>query len=89
MDLEKYTSVCSESLKKHIELLKASKSIVTKTKQTAIINSLLQRFKKRNDQDIDEKLDQVRSGNLSIFCAALDKIVCKRTMKQVMKEVEK
>jgi hypothetical protein len=69
--------------------MKASKSIVTKTKQTAIINSLLQRFKKRNDQDIDEKLDQVRQGNLSIFCAVLDKIVCKRTMKQVMKEVEK
>ena len=57
MDLEKYTEICSSGLREHIELMKTSKSIVTKTKQTAIINSLLQRFKKRKDQEIDSNID--------------------------------
>ena len=59
MDLDKYYDVCRESLKQHLEQIKNANSSKVKVKYQAIINSLLLRLKRREDEELIEANHQL------------------------------
>ena len=55
MDLDKYYQICRSSLKSHLHMVENAPSQSVKVKYQAIINSLLLRLKRREDETTIEE----------------------------------
>lgn len=80
MELDKYFETCAVNLKKNLEKVHAAKTPNVKVKYQAIINSLLLRIKRREDEMLMEENLRQQNQNLQAFCAELSNILDEATL---------